>query len=72
MSGFRSPRPPSAHDLWEKANREMREVRSRDVAWRQKRYHDLMVEHGLIIPGKPKPLPCGWSPSPAASPGEET
>lgn len=26
------------------------------------RYIALMVEHGYLVPGIPKPLPCGWSP----------
>jgi hypothetical protein len=27
------------------------------------RYRELMIEHGHLIPGKPEPLPCGWSPT---------
>jgi hypothetical protein len=34
--------------------------------WRQsggdrQRYHDLMVEHGYLVPGEREPLPCGWN-----------
>jgi hypothetical protein len=26
------------------------------------RYRELMREHGLLVPGSPEPLPCGWMP----------
>lgn len=32
------------------------------------RYRELMREHGHLIPGKPTPLPCGWTPDNAPRP----
>lgn len=45
--------------LWLQANAEHPD----DDAARRARYRKLMIEHGHLIPGKPEPLPCGWSPS---------
>lgn len=57
---------PAPHALWQQAEREHPD----DIDAHRARYRELMVEHGHLIPGKPKPLPCGWSPSPPNAPSE--
>lgn len=54
---------PTPHELWSQADREHPD----DDDARTDRYRELMIEHGLLIPGKPKPLPCGWPKRPAGS-----
>lgn len=49
---------PSPGVLWMQANEE----HPNDDRARGGRYRELMREHGHLIPGKPSPLPCGWSP----------
>lgn len=39
---------PTPAELWQQADG--------DAA----RYRELMREHGHLIPGTPRPLPCGW------------
>lgn len=46
-------RPP--HELWAQAEREGANPEQRRV-----RYHELTVEHGHIVPGPRRNLPCGW------------
>lgn len=46
---------PSAFELWEQAGGET-------DAYDPAEYRRLMVEHGLLVPGPAKPLPCGWAP----------
>jgi hypothetical protein len=44
-------------DLWKQAG-------GGTPTYSRQKYHDLMVEHGLIVPLEPgekaEPLPCGW------------
>jgi hypothetical protein len=56
-------RRPSPHVLWQQAEREHPD----DIDALRRRYRELMVEHGHLIPGKQEPLPCGWSPSQEAA-----
>lgn len=43
---------------WIKANREY----PADPDRRRLRFVELMREQGHIVPGKQRPLPCGWMP----------
>lgn len=47
---------PSPAQLWQQAGQEHPD----DPAAYRQRYRELMREHGLIVPGKAHPLPCGW------------
>lgn len=49
--------------LWRQAEREF----PLDVSERRRRYRALMVEHGLVVPGRGnEAFPCGWNPRVAA------
>lgn len=52
---------PSPFELWKQALDEQY-AEKRNADWREARYHDLMVQHGLIVQGKREPLDCGWEP----------
>lgn len=47
---------PQPHELYAKAAAEYPD----DERARAGRYRELMREAGLLIPGRPEPLPCGW------------
>lgn len=47
---------PTPAELWNQADSE----HPGDDDARVKRYRELMVEHGYLIPGEPQPLACGW------------
>lgn len=51
-------RRPGPGLLWKQAESEHPD----DIDALRRRYHDLMVEHGHLIPGKQEQLPCGWKP----------
>ena len=48
---------PGPFELWPRAG-------GGTSSYSRERYHELMLEHGLLIPLKPgekrEPLPCGW------------
>jgi hypothetical protein len=58
---------PSPAELWHQAD-----VLGASSAWRDERYRQLLREHGHLIPGRPKPLPCGWSYAPDTSSASDT
>jgi len=44
---------PSAHELWQQAG-------GGTPLYDKATYQRLLREHGLLLPGPPEPLPCGW------------
>jgi hypothetical protein len=46
--GVMADKEPTPFELWQKSDGEINE------------YLRLMREHGLLVRGKPEPLPCGW------------
>lgn len=48
-----------AYQLWRQAG-------GGTPQYSRERYRELMIEHGLLIPGPPEPLPCGWPRRPAS------
>lgn len=44
--------------LWQQAHA----AHPDDPEARRARYRALLIEHGHLVPGKPTPLPCGWTP----------
>lgn len=48
--------PHQPHDLYTLAAKE----HPGDLNAIRRRYRELMIKHGHLIPGTPKPLPCGW------------
>lgn len=56
----------SLAELYKQAERENEYLGFRAHESIRRRYHELMVEHGHIVPREPGDdgsLPCGWSPS---------
>lgn len=49
------PDMPSPVDLWQQAG-------GGTDAFSRDEYRRLLLEHGLVVPGRPEPLPCGWTP----------
>jgi hypothetical protein len=52
------PDVPSPVDLWKQANGDRDE------------YRRLLFDHGMLVPGKAEPLPCGWTPGGRHEPPE--
>jgi hypothetical protein len=52
------PDVPSPVDLWNQANGDRDE------------YRRLLFDHGMLVPGKAEPLPCGWTPGGRHEPPE--
>jgi hypothetical protein len=51
---------PAPHELCYQAVEEVGNLDDREAVGR--RYRELLTEHGHLVPGTPKPLPCGWAP----------
>lgn len=47
---------PSPARLWQQAADE----HPTDIVKRRDRYRELMRHYGHVVPGKFRPLPCGW------------
>jgi hypothetical protein len=45
------PDGPSVMDLWRQSGGD------------SAKYRQLMLDHGMLVPGKPEALPCGWCPA---------
>jgi hypothetical protein len=43
----------SAHELWRQAG-------GGTPSYDKAKYQRLLRDHGLLLPGPPEPLPCGW------------